>query len=156
PLPPSAESGGIYLEVSEDYARLAELSLTDSPDAAKDLMGKAEEYFNLVEGPLQPSERAQKLKELIHSIHDKVLPEAEPSPPPLPPTPPSPPEDQTAAWLNSARGTYDRAMAAEAASPEAAQKQYQVVIALCERVLALHPANAPAKALFDNSKKAIL
>lgn len=64
------EADDIYLEFSENYARLAELSLPDR-NAARAALEKANEYFNRIEGTLQSSERAQNLQKMFRPLEDK-------------------------------------------------------------------------------------
>jgi serine/threonine protein kinase/outer membrane protein assembly factor BamD (BamD/ComL family) len=154
PLAVSKESDNVYLELSEDYAQLAQA--TDDANASTAALRKAEEYFNRIEGSLGSSERAQKQKALIPSIHDKlfkVVPTG-----PQPQTPPAPsPGPSVGQLLNSARILYGNGRVAEQnGDADEARTRYTAAIKAAERVLAADPANVEAKELLKTAKDAAL
>src|SRR5262249_33876426 len=72
PLGTSEESDNIYLEISENYLQLLPVNVVDQLEWTETVLTKAEGYFQRVDGRLQSSERAQRQRDLIQSIHGKL------------------------------------------------------------------------------------
>jgi len=139
------ETDDIYLQLGEEYARLARLSLPDNAAVAAALT-KANDNLNLVTETQKSSIRSQDLQKEIRSIDDKLKSAV------LPPPPPNP-----AKLLVSARAAYTKGQDLEkAANRTNAQKQYEQVAAICNRILKDEPNNAEASTLLDLATKAAL
>jgi serine/threonine protein kinase len=145
PLVTSEESDSIYLEISENYLQL----LPGDP-------AKAEEYLQRVEGRLLSSERAQRQREMIQSIREKLTSTVRgaPVPPSTPPTPPQP-DVRVSDLVNAAKVKLNNGRSLEQTGDAAAAKdQYAAAISFCDRILKIDPKNAEARTICQDAKDA--
>jgi tetratricopeptide (TPR) repeat protein len=146
PLVTSEESDNIYLEISENYLQL----LPADP-------AKAEEYLQRVEGRLLSSERAQRQREMIQSIREKLTPTVRSAPEPSSPTPPQPTQTGVpiSDLVNAAKINLNNGRSLEQTGDAAAAKdQYVAAISRCERILKIDPKNAEARTICQDAKDA--
>ena len=147
PLVTSEESDNIYLEISENYLQL----LPADP-------AKAEEYLQRVEGRLLSSERAQRQKEMIQSIRDKLTSTVRGAPvTPSPTTAPRPtqPDVPISYLVNAAKIKLNNGRSLEQTGDAAGAKdQYAAAISFCERIFKIDPKNAQARTICQDAKDA--
>src|SRR5262245_6779609 len=145
PLVTSEESDNIYLEISENYLQL----LPGDPS-------KAEEYLQRVEGRLLSSERAQRQREMIQSIREKLTStvrgaQVSPSTPPTP----AQPDVRVSDLVNAAKVKLNNGRSLEQTGDAAAAKdQYAAAISYCERIFKIDPKNAEARTICQDAKDA--
>jgi hypothetical protein len=134
------EADEIYLEVSEHYARLAELSINDR-SAAGSALSKADDYLKRIEGPLQSSERTQHTQKMVRSFNEQTK-QAE-----------AREREQerrrrVLALVNSAKAALSKGIALEkAADFKNAVAQYQSTANMATQILQDDPNNADVEAM---------
>src|SRR5262245_58740423 len=147
PLVTSEESDNIYLEISENYLQLLPV------DPAK-----AEEYLQRVEGRLLSSERAQRQREMIQSVREKLTSTVRSASVPFFPTPPPPtqPGVPISDLVMAAKVKLNNGRSLEQTGDEAGAKdQYAAAISFCERIFKIDPKNAEARTICQNAKDAV-